>query len=322
MTKVVSVVLLFHPKDEDVREKLSNHLFYLQSNGKAELWDQSKIQPGKDSSGVMEEKINKADIFLCLVSSDLMADENINKHQIEPATHKADADAGHCFFVPVIARAYYIEGTALAKYMPLPRDGKPLIDRDWSNTDSPFKDIAIEVEKMVERIAQVADSEGSQDEYLLNPNFQSIEDHLLQNRHFSKMENLHSPKNMGKPLTYLFLLEEFQVLKRLRTTLFEVKYNFYEDSIEYVGSIKDRVKAVREIFEASSIVMSDMIESCTALEEMCDQVKLDLIKPENISNNRQSYLRARYIIPFCGKIEEFERKLHSIAQLSINYSKN
>lgn len=320
MTKVVSVVLLYHPKDKEIRDKLSNHLSYLQRDGKAEFWDLSIILPGDDSLGVMKEKVSKADIVLCLVSSDLMADEEIYKDQIELSIYKADA--GHCRFIPVRARAYNIEDTALAKYAPLPKDGKPLVDSDWSSADSPYKEIAIEVANVVKQTAQVADSKGSQEEYRLNPDFQNLEDHLLQNRHFSKMENLNSPKNMGKPLTYLFLLEEFHVLKRLRTSLFEVQYNFYEDSVEYVGSIKDRVKAVREIFEASSLGMSDMIESCTALEKVCDQVKLDLIMPENISNNRQSYLRARYIIPLCGKIEEFERKLHSIAQLSINYSKN
>jgi len=320
MTKVVSVVLLYHLKDEKIKDKLSNHLSHLQTNGKVEFWDRSKIQPGDDASKTMKEKVGKADIVLCLVSSDLMSDEDIYTHQIKLATNKADA--GHCRFVPVIGRAYHIEGTTLAKYAPLPSDGKPLVDSDWSSADSPYKDIAIEVGKMIEQIAQTSDSGDSQDAYMLNPNFQNIEDYLLQNRHFSKMENLNSPKNMGKPLTYLFLLEEFHVLKRLRTSLFEVQYNFYEDSVEYVGSIKDRVKAVREIFEASSLGMSDMIGYCTALEKVCDQVKLDLIMPENISNNRQSYLRARYIIPLCGKIEEFERKLHSIAQLSINYSKN
>ncbi len=317
MTKVVSVVLLYHPKDKEIRDKLSNHLSHLQRDGKAEFWDQSIILPGDYSLEVMNEKVNKADIVLCLVSSDLMGDRDINMHQIKPATDKADA--GHCRFVPVIGKAYHIEGTTLAKYAPLPSDGKPLVDSDWSSADSPYKDIAIEVGKMIEQIAQVSDSE---DAYLLNPNFQSLEDHLIQNRHFSKMENLNSPKNMGKPLTYLFLLEERNIIRRLRTSLFELRYNFYEESVEHVGSIKDRIKVVREIFETSSPGMSDMIESCTALEEICEKVKIDLSKPENISMNLQPSLRAQYIIPFCREIEEFERKLHSIAQLSINYSKN
>lgn len=319
MTKVVSVVLLFHPKDKEIRDKLSNHLSYLQRDGKAEFWDQSIILPGDDSLGVMKEKVSKADIVLCLVSSDLMADEEIYKDQIELSIYKADA--GHCRFVPVIGRAYHIEGTTLAKYAPLPSDGKPLVDSDWSSSDSPYKDIAIEVGKMIEQIAQTSDLGDSQDAYMLNLNFQSIEDHLIQNRYFSKMENLNSPKNMGKPLTYLFLLEERNIIRRLRTSLFELKYNFYEESVEHVGSIKDRIKVVREIFETSP-GMSDMIESCVALEEMCEHLKIDLSKPENISISRHPSLRAQYIIPFCKEIDEFERKLHSIAQLSINYSKN
>ncbi len=320
MTKVVSVVLLYHPKDKEIRDKLSNHLSHLQRDGKAEFWDQSKILPGDDPLGIMKEKVSKADIVLCLVSSDLMGDGDINMHQIKPATDKADA--GHCRFVPVIGRAYHIEGTTLAKYAPLPSDGKPLVDSDWSSADSPYKDIAIEVGKMIEQVAQESDSGDSQDAYMLNPNFQSLEDHLIQNRYFSKMKNLNSPKNMGKPLTYLFLLEERNIIRRLRTSLFELRYNFYEESVEYVGAIKDRIKVVREIFETSSPGMSDMIESCVTLEEMCEHLKIDLSKPENISISRHSSLRAQYIIPFCREIDGFERKLHSIAQLSINYSKN
>lgn len=354
--KLVQIFIAYSRKDARLLGKLRTHLTPLTRGGEVKVWYDGEIRPGKEWEKEIKTHLHTSDIILLLVSADAIASNYFYDKEMPDALLRHEK--GEAIVVPVILRPCDWQQTPLGFLQALPKDGLPVTD--WKNWDKAFEDVAValrkiveerqgvgttgkkepgnedqqspdstfggiakKVEKKVERDVTENTSEKSFVEHKLNPDFQSMEDHLLQTRYFLKMKSLNSPENVGKPLTYIFLTEELDAISKLRIALFEKEHNFYEESIELLGLIRDRVKVIRELFEDSAIDEGrGLIKDCKALEEMSEQVKIDLINPENINSNRRPYLRARYIIPFCSKIEKFERKLHSIAQMSINYSKN
>jgi len=321
VNKPTNVVILYHEKDESIKENVVKHLALLSQKQVIDLWIKSEINAGGEHEKMIVEKIGSADLVLCLVSSDLMACEKIKLLELDPVLTRA-ADE-RCIIIPVMARHYHLGDHPLSKYKSLPQIDKPLNHKDWQGDDFPYKEIARAVEDFAFKFLRDKETLEKTNKDMLNPEFRGIEKRLSQPEYLLAMQDLNLPENLGKPVTYIFLTEELHHIERLRIELSEREYDFYIRNIEDVEAIKDRIKRIRELFQDSSI--SDritFIKQCLDLEKDCEELKHVFINPENSTSNKLPYIRGRYIIPFCEVIEEFELKLQAIAHTSINYSQN
>lgn len=79
------VFLSYSHKDEKYKEQLDNHLSALKRSGKIETWNDRKIDGGSDWDKTIKENMEKADIFLFLISADFMASEFIWNVEIRHA---------------------------------------------------------------------------------------------------------------------------------------------------------------------------------------------------------------------------------------------
>jgi len=320
---IPSVVILFHEneKDEAIKENVVRHLSSLVRNRTIDLWNKSQVKAGEDKEKQVVEKTYRADLVLCLVSSDLMDCKTIKLLELDPVLVRVADEK--CFIIPVMARDFYLGNDPLSKYQVLPRNGKPLNHKDWQGDDLPYIEIAKAVEDFASKFSREKETLEKTSKDMLNPEFRGIEKRLSEPEYLSTMQDLNLPENLGKPVTYIFLIEELHHIERLRLELSEREYDFYTRNREDVEAIKDRIKRIRELFQDSLISeRMTFIKQCLDLEKDCEELKHVFINPENSLSAKLSYVRGRYIIPFCDTIEEFELKLQAIAHTSINYSQN
>ena len=135
-------------KDESFREELEAHLNNLKRNGFLEPWHDRKIGASDDWKNSIDDNLKGADIILLLVSADFIASDYCYEKEMKTALELNNN--GEARVVPVIVRDVNWKNTPFARLQALPKDAMPV--SLWSNRDSAWKNVAEEIEKLVEEI--------------------------------------------------------------------------------------------------------------------------------------------------------------------------
>jgi hypothetical protein len=115
----VRIVVVSSPKDHDFVTDLRTNLAGPLRAGRITLFDQNiDIKPGANTSAVVADEVRRADIFLYVCTSDMLATRGSDV-QTWVTTF---ANARH---IPVLVKACMLEYSALASKVPLPPGGKP-----------------------------------------------------------------------------------------------------------------------------------------------------------------------------------------------------
>ena len=129
--------------------ELEAHLKVLQHDSLVEMWFDRKIEPGKDWKREIDERLNRADIILLLVSASFLASDYCTGVGMKRALERHHAGAARV--VPIIVRDV---NWGRASLQALPR-GKP-VDK-WANRASAWRNVSELLEGMIEQMPRKAD---------------------------------------------------------------------------------------------------------------------------------------------------------------------
>ena len=134
-------------EDREWVNKLERHLAALQRRGLIDSWDDSRIQPGTNWNDSIMTEMQKADIFIFMVSADFLASEFIYKYEVPAALQRSQADSA-VKVVPVILRPCNWSMESYARFQALPANAKPI--SSWADPDEAFVDVVQGLAKMLE----------------------------------------------------------------------------------------------------------------------------------------------------------------------------
>jgi TIR domain len=143
----IRIFFCYAHEDEAFLNKIKAHLVPLQRQGLIDLWHDRDISAGT----VWEQEINShletAQIILLLISSDFIASEYCYSIEMKLAIERHER--GEARVIPVILRWVMWKQTPVGRLQALPKDGKPIMDRELYTQDYALCDVAEGVYKVV-----------------------------------------------------------------------------------------------------------------------------------------------------------------------------
>ena len=146
-TEPVSVFISYSHQDEDFRIGLEKHLTLLKRRGVISIWNDRKIQAGREWEGEIHYHLQYADVILLLISSDFVASDYCWDVEMQWAIERHES--GKSLVIPIIVRELDDwQSSPFGELQALPIDGKPLAS--WINIDEAYSTITREIRTTIE----------------------------------------------------------------------------------------------------------------------------------------------------------------------------
>lgn len=145
---MASVFFSYSHADEQLRNELEVHLAMLKREGIIDTWHDRRIDAGENIDHAIDERINRDDIILLLVSSSFLDSAYCFDVELERAM--ARHEAGEAVVIPVILRPCDWTRAPFGKLLALPTDGRPVTR--WPDKDEAYLDIVQGIRRVAERI--------------------------------------------------------------------------------------------------------------------------------------------------------------------------
>lgn len=117
-----------------------------------EVWCDLQIKPGDAWDDEIKRKLNEADIFLFLMSTDLLASKYVQDVELPIARMRHEGRTAR--IVPVVVRA-----CSWSKYLGdiqgLPKAGKPV--KEWQDKDQAFHDVEKGLRQTITELRRLLD---------------------------------------------------------------------------------------------------------------------------------------------------------------------
>ena len=149
--KPLRVFISFSHSDDKLRKKFVNAISPLLRQGLIEVWHDRKILPGDQWKGVIDDRLNSADIVVLLVSNEFLASDYC--YEIELQTALQMHEAGLARVIPVILKPCYWQGSPFGKLGALPEDGKPVAS--WKSLEDGLLNVVLGLLAVVNKSAKV-----------------------------------------------------------------------------------------------------------------------------------------------------------------------
>ncbi|CAN7665087.1 toll/interleukin-1 receptor domain-containing protein [Aminobacter sp. LjRoot7] len=133
-----SVFFSYSHADETLRDELEKQLSMLKRQGLIETWHDRRIGAGEEIDKAIDERINRDDIILLLVSPDFLASNYCYDIEMKRALERHAA--GEAIVIPVILRPCDWHPAPFGKLNATPPDGKPITK--WADRDEAFLEVA------------------------------------------------------------------------------------------------------------------------------------------------------------------------------------
>lgn len=146
----IKIFFCYAREDEDLLNKLKNHLLPLQYQEIIDMQYDRNISAGTDWKQAIDEHLSTAHIILLLVSPDFMASDYCYGVEMKRALQRHKR--GEAKVIPVILRPVGWQDTPLGVLQALPRDGIPVIDRNWHSIDYALYDVEISIKEAIRLI--------------------------------------------------------------------------------------------------------------------------------------------------------------------------
>ena len=131
------------------------HLKTLEQQGQIVLWDDRSIDSGASWYPQLTEIMEKATIAVCLISSDFLNSDFVNKEEIPFLLERRDREGMQ--LLPVLVRPCLWEAVDwLKKIQMLPGDGLSISADFQGNEDTPLKEVAARILDIIEKSEYVA----------------------------------------------------------------------------------------------------------------------------------------------------------------------
>jgi hypothetical protein len=151
---MAEVFFSYSHKDEIFRDRLETHLAMLKREGTVETWHDRRIAAGDEFAGVIDERIEAADLILLLVSADFL---NSNYcYDIEMKRAMERHAAGEARVIPIILGHCDWHSAPFGKLLAAPKDGKPIVS--WPDLDEAFVDVIRQIRGTLPSVAHQSKS--------------------------------------------------------------------------------------------------------------------------------------------------------------------
>jgi hypothetical protein len=124
--------------DENLRDKLEEHLSLLKHQGLIESWHDRRIVAGSNIDDEINENLEKADVILLLVSSSFIASNYCYGREMKRAMERHQDKSARV--IPVILRPCDWHTAPFGSLLAAPKDGKAVTT--WADQDEAFTDVA------------------------------------------------------------------------------------------------------------------------------------------------------------------------------------
>lgn len=152
MPQPLRIFYSYSHADDAFRIRLEKHLKLLERQGQIAPWSDRKILPGEEWSRQIDERLERADVILFLVSADFFASEYCWGVEVKRAMERHLA--GEALVVPLILRAYDWHTAPFAKLQALPPEGKAV--ELWPNQDEAWAEVAKALRRLIESRAGIS----------------------------------------------------------------------------------------------------------------------------------------------------------------------
>lgn len=145
---VVNLFYSYSHKDEQLRNKLDDHLSILKRQGVLSEWYDRRITAGEEWAAAIDSRLDSAAIILLLVSPAFLASDYCYDVELKHAMERHEL--GYAHVIPVILRPVDWTGAPFSKLQALPTNARPVTT--WRDRDEAFKDIAKGIRKAIDKI--------------------------------------------------------------------------------------------------------------------------------------------------------------------------
>jgi hypothetical protein len=146
--KPISLFYSYSHRDEELRDRLEEHLGVLRRRGLIEGWHDRRISAGTEWKDAIDEHLATADIILLLISSGFInSDYCWDKEMTKALERHAKGEAR---VIPVVLKPCYWQESLFAKLQMVPRDAKPITS--WADPDEAFVQVVEAIHRAVNEI--------------------------------------------------------------------------------------------------------------------------------------------------------------------------
>lgn len=135
--KIPLIFLSYSHEDSDWKNKLRKQLSILERKGILQVWEDTHLLPGQEWNKEIEKQLDLADIFLFLVSADLLASKFVMDIELPTALDRFQK--GEAKVIPIIMRSCLWKESDFSKFQALPKDGKPV--KSFADEDEVLSEI-------------------------------------------------------------------------------------------------------------------------------------------------------------------------------------
>ncbi|PQP34741.1 hypothetical protein C6A37_06175 [Desulfobacteraceae bacterium SEEP-SAG9] len=140
------VFITYAHEDEIYRNRLVDHLKFMERQGEISSWYDRLIDPGTNWTDEINQNLESSDIILALVSASFFASDYCYEKELQIALERHKY--GRSILIPIIIRPCDWNDSPLGKIQALPTDATPV--NTWPNEDSAWTIIVQGIKKASE----------------------------------------------------------------------------------------------------------------------------------------------------------------------------
>jgi hypothetical protein len=129
----------YSQKDKKWLERLKTHLKPRIRNGKVDVWNDQRIQAGKEWRKEIDEALARAKVAVLMVSPHFLASDFIAENELPPLLEAAKRGSVKILWVPVSTAAY--EETSIYMYQAALAPSKPLDKHHYAHVSDAMETI-------------------------------------------------------------------------------------------------------------------------------------------------------------------------------------
>lgn len=141
----VNIFLSYAREDKTYKDEIDKALIGLKKNGQVDVWHDQTIEAGMTWSDEIKNAIDKAHIFLLLISSDFNNSEYIWENELAAAMKKHEEKKARV--IPIICRTCDWTSMPYSKFQAIPPGVVP-IDQ-FTNKDEAYTIVAKNIKSVV-----------------------------------------------------------------------------------------------------------------------------------------------------------------------------
>jgi len=178
VSESIKVFFSYSHKDEELRDKLEEHLACLKREGVIQSWYDRQIEAGTEWAKQIDVRLDKFDIILLLISASFINSDYCWGIELEQSMKRHEA--GEACVIPVILRPVSWKKAPFGKLQALPKDAKPV--ETWNNLNEAFVSVTEGIRIAAENLLKQRQQKLRQQEIVRTQYLKKVEEVLSNGR--------------------------------------------------------------------------------------------------------------------------------------------